>query len=158
MLGWCTAMIIASRAANRVDKLIWCGAATLTSRPKTSNSMRRLATSTAADLKLADFCNSKCAARLCVSGTWSGWTDAFRKVLGDGDGCHTVQGKRSSCAEQRMCSYRSSTRCVSARKHQSLNVSVSIHIICHYAYLLFYMLFQKVLMFFCECPKINSNK
>ncbi|XP_016656492.1 valacyclovir hydrolase [Acyrthosiphon pisum] len=88
MLGWCnggcTAMIAASRAADRVDKLVvWSCNAYVTAKDLEEYEKTRDVQGWPDAMRIPQ-CGMY--GEKYVSETWSGWIDAFRKILDDDDG------------------------------------------------------------------------
>ncbi|XP_022173716.1 valacyclovir hydrolase-like [Myzus persicae] len=97
MLGWCnggcTAMIAATRAADRVDKLVvWSCNAYVTGKDLDFYETTRNVSDWPAGRRLPQF---GFYGEKYVSDTWSGWIDAFRKILDehDGDVCRSALAK-----------------------------------------------------------------
>ncbi|XP_060870984.1 valacyclovir hydrolase-like [Metopolophium dirhodum] len=97
MLGWCnggcTAMIAASRAADRVDKLVvWSCNAYVTAKDLEYYETTRDVHDWPEGRRISQF---KAYGEKYVSDTWSGWIDAFRKILDedDGDVCRDALAK-----------------------------------------------------------------
>ncbi|KAL5242278.1 hypothetical protein ACI65C_009688 [Semiaphis heraclei] len=96
MLGWCnggcTALIAASRAADRVDKLVvWSCNAYVTDRDLENYEKTRDVYSWAEVRRLSQF---ELYGEKYVSDTWGGWIDAFRKIV-DEDGGDVCRGELS---------------------------------------------------------------
>ncbi|NP_001156245.1 valacyclovir hydrolase-like [Acyrthosiphon pisum] len=97
MLGWCnggcTAMIAASRAADRVDKLVvWSCNAYVTAKDLELYKMTRDVHGWPEGRRITQF---KAYGEKYVTDTWSGWIDAFQKILDedDGDVCRDALAK-----------------------------------------------------------------
>jgi len=88
MLGWCnggcTALIAASRVADRVDKLVvWSCNAYVTDRDLENYEKTRDVYSWADARRLSQF---ELYGEKYVSDTWGGWIDAFREIVDEDDG------------------------------------------------------------------------